>query len=88
MQSTHRRFEGTCSHYCGNVLVLSVGKKAPRLIYQGETKILVCQKPLWLSGSRSGNMQPHCMDSDITKYNSAMDKLASLVQKLCGTTAE
>jgi len=23
------------NHYCGNVLVLSVGKKAPRLIYQG-----------------------------------------------------
>ena len=55
-------------------MVLSVGKKAPRIIYKGggEKK----KNSFWPSGSRFGNMQPLCMDSVITEYTSAMDKLA------------
>jgi hypothetical protein len=51
-----------------------VGKKAPRIIYKGggEKK----KNSFWPSGSRFGNMQPLCMDSVITEYTSAMDKLA------------
>jgi len=43
---------------------------------------------LWLSGSRFGNMQPHCVDSVSTKYTSAMDKLATWFQTLYRGMAE